>query len=56
MKTQEPNKELIDISPKDKKYLRLFTKVSETIHPTIKDLDEIVSIVREDFKESENNY
>lgn len=56
MNIQELSKELIDISTKDKKYLRLFTKVSETIHPTIKDLDEIVSIVKEDFIDNEVNY
>jgi len=48
---------LIDTTPNDKKYTRLYAKILACqIGFTKQDLDEIVSIVKQDFAETETNY
>jgi hypothetical protein len=53
----EPEEQLIDNSPNDKKYTRLYAKILGCqIHFSKQDLDEIISIVKQDFPEPINNY
>lgn len=48
---------LIDTTPNDKKYTRLYAKMLACqIVFTKQDLDEVVSIVKQDFIDNENNY
>ncbi len=53
-----PSKDkLIDTTPNDKKYTRLYAKILACqIGFTKQDLDEVISIVKQDFIDNENNY
>lgn len=53
----EPEEKVIDNSPIDKKYTRLFAKMlSCQLGFSMTDLDEVVRIVKQDFPEPINNY